>query len=66
MKSIVFKGFAALLIVLFLRIPLGEINSHTYTTGVSNDHSYDFGCFNCFYEPSVNPEFTEIKEFNSN
>ena len=67
MKNLTFKGFAALLIVIFLRIPLGDINSHTYTVGVSNDYSYDFSCFNCFYAPTtIQQEFTEIKEFNSN
>ncbi len=60
-SGIIFKGFAALLIILFLRIPLSDINSHTYTIGVTNE-TENFGCFNCFYEPPV-LKFTELKEF---
>jgi hypothetical protein len=39
------NSIAVLMVVVLLTIPLSNINKHTYTTGVSNDHrSYD--CIN--------------------
>ncbi|MCD2258774.1 hypothetical protein [Psychroserpens luteolus] len=64
MKSIIFKGFAALLIIVLLRIPLAEINNHTYTVGVSNTYGFT-GCIN--YDDLITPvNFKEIKDSNLN
>lgn len=63
-KNIFFKGFTALMITLFLRMPLAEINSHTYTVGVSNTYEFT-GCANSDYY-LVTPTFTEIKDSNLN
>ncbi len=62
-KNIVFKGLTALMIVVFLRMPLSQINSHTYTVGVSNGR--DWNCVMCCLE-NTRLEFIELKEFNSN
>ncbi|MGK0322548.1 MAG: ABC-type sulfate transport system permease subunit [Psychroserpens sp.] len=48
LKRIIMNSIAVLMVVVLLTIPLSNINKHTYTTGVSNDHrSYD--CINDDY-----------------
>lgn len=61
-ENIFFKGVTALMITLFLRLPLAEINSHTYTVGVSNTHELTL-CANDYYY-SITPTITEIKDSN--
>ncbi|WP_040279098.1 hypothetical protein [Psychroserpens damuponensis] len=50
MKTVFFKGIGLVLVIVFLLLPLAEINSHTYTLGISN-FNYACECFGCFSVP---------------
>ena len=47
------------MIMVFLMIPLAEINSHTYTLGISN-FNYYCGCFGCHAVPFDFIEFGRL------
>jgi len=63
-KNILFKAFALFMVTVLMALPLAEINSHTYTLGVSNVYQPSITCpmdFN--YDLNGGYEFNQLENY---
>ncbi len=60
-KKLLLKSIALFMVTVLMALPLAEINSHTYTVGVSNNYK----SFDCLmdYDLSKDLEFFELDSY---
>ena len=61
-KNILFKAFALFMVTILMALPLAEINSHTYTVGVSNNYQ-SFACPMDYDLTPLDYEFNQLENY---